>query len=220
MFTARIFLEMRYEPSLLFLANAMKFASTLQKKYPRFNTNLMATSFDLGEGSSITAEPNRMLVVLNLDQATVTRCNELAGELRHTWQSTVDRELPTFTRVGFRVLTAFPSEMTRQELIDVYSAHLFGQDFHKTKDNADFAVNFEQLDGIDGHRLVLGIMNYAELLQRWGFDEDSVEEAGSFFTTDFDYGSSKVSSNGVDHHILLLWNEIQKQNAELGKWIG
>jgi len=216
-------LELRFKQvAFQYLANHMRIAGALAKDYPMLQASPTAVKFDVDENAALVLDGGRIALSLTLKAAVTSRCIEIASRAIREWKTGAG-DLPPLQRAGFRVQSAQATEMSRRELIDVYSDAIFATEFRaRLEPNHDFALTIEELEGVDGRRLNLGMMGYEELLGKWQLPGDQVEEAPSFLTTDFDYGNSKVSASVSDVELFIKksWADISSRNADLTKIAG
>ncbi len=218
-----MFFELRFQQvSFQYLANHFRIAEAIAKDYQKFQLSPTVVRFDVGEDTVLELNSTHIGLALAYEAATPDKCVEIVTRVAHEWKAAAGA-IPPIGRAGFRVRGFQSTEMSFRELVDVYGDAILAAGFRSAlQPNYDFALTVEELDGVDGSRLLLGIMGYDELLAKWQLDGDRVEAAPSFLTVDFDYGSSKISGSASDleKFVRSSWSSIHDRNRDLAKVAG
>lgn len=222
----RVFLELRFlTNSLEYISKGMDIAADLSDDYPQFQTNGIAITFTTNPetGSTLSLDPGRVLVALNSTDCNQDQCRIPLTKAIHAWTKHI-RRLPTLQRTGLRFQTVFGSEMTRQELIEIYSGHIFNDAFMtKREQGHDFLIVLEKFVDNNGDRQQIGVMSHEELVVKWSLNEDWIEHpTPCYLTTDLDFAQSNVkfAVGEVESFLRQTWGIIIERNRALDKRLG
>jgi hypothetical protein len=210
---AHLFAELRFAaPSLAFIAKGMELANVLSKTMPRFQVTFPSVTFSLDEaGGQLVLDPVRALVAIHGPKATPERCIEVLVSTMKQWRTTIKEDPPTYQRVGFRAQMVEASDMTRAELIRIYTEAFFSEHYRGRFGQNDFALTIENLDGAEGFRIFAGAMHRDELIQKWPPAFSLERDGKSYLTLDIDLGTAKAQNMGFESFIRTSWADIGKQ---------
>lgn len=205
---AHLYLELKFAPSVAYLARNMLLAEPLAKSMPSFTTDTVSIRFQSEDaGTQLQIEPGRIWVALHGASASATKCASVMTDTLKEWRKIVG-PLPEYSRVGFRSQVFFESSMSREELISIYAPVLFSDGYREKFSDADFAVTVEDFKGLEGRRIFAGAMHHDEIVAKWTPTFRIEREGLSYFTLDFDHGSGKVQELGVDAFVLESWADV------------
>jgi hypothetical protein len=190
----------------------MELADKLSVRWPKYLVTPPNVRFTIDDEEGwISLEALRVLVAIHGPNATAERCISAMQTVMGEWRKVIGDDLPKYSRVGFRSQVFYASDMTREELVDVYDHVLFSSELNTLYAKADFALTLESLKGVDGVRVVLGAMHHDELLAKWTPSFTIEPHGTSYFVVDLDYGASDVHDLAFESFVRAKWADVIKR---------